>query len=230
MTANEITKSEQRFYFGTRGLTKDDILKIHDIFRKYDIDITYGVNEYKTTEVQSLIEICEISSASSMLANNLSDKDNSYVSLHVNAELSSWIVLFPREGGVKERAVVTQLFNEVKEVLVRRQVFFPRAPWKNLRDVIVFIPIVFLTTKVIFPSFHYEYLEILSITIFAAVFNYLISFFEIRRLTRRVIVVKPSLWVRLKAFRFWILATLAAAIISYASEKALEFISQYFAQ
>lgn len=222
-------KSEERFNFGTRGLTKNDILKIDDIFRKYNIDITYEVGEYKTKEVQSLIGICETNSASSMLANNLFDKENYYVSLHVNAELSSWITLFPREGGIKERAVVTQLFNEVKEVLVRRQVFLPRAPWKTLRDIVVFIPMILLTTKVIFPTLHYEYLEILRFTIFCAIFNYLFSFFEIRRIMRRVIIVNPSLWVRLKTFRFWILATIAAAIISKLSERALEIISKYFA-
>ena len=230
MSTDKLLRSHKRFLFGTKGLTKNDVIKIDSIFKTYEIDIVYKVDEFKSNDVQSIIELCEQTSATSLHANNPMNVKNPYVSLLINGPLSSWEIFYPKEGTVKDRAAVTQLFSEVKDVLIVRQEFFPRPPWNALRDVVVFIPIFFLSAKIIFPNLHYDYSQILRVTVFAAVFNYLIAFIEVRRYFRRAIVVNPSSRDRLRTAGNWILVTIAASLITTASEKALELIAKHFSQ
>lgn len=228
MSADTILKSHQSFYFGTKGLSKDDILKIDSIFKDYEVDVVYRVDEYESADVKSIIELCERTSATSLHANNPADKKHPYVSLLVNGPLSSWEVFYPKEGTVKDRAALAQLFNEVEKILRSRRELFPRLPWNTLRDVAVFVPIAFLSAKVIFPGVYYDYSDILRVTIFTAVFNYLIALIQVRRYFRRVIIVKPPFRDRLRTIINWVLVTIAASIISSTSETALEFVSKYF--
>lgn len=233
MSTNGIPRNHKIFHFGTKGLTRDDIIKIDNIFKTYELNIIYRVDEFESNDIQSIIELCQRTSATSLHATNpkdVMDGKNPYVSLHILGPLSSWEMYYPKEGTIKDRAAATQLFSEVKNILIARREFFPRRPLNALRDIAVFTPVSLLSAKIIFPKLSYDYSDILRITVFAAVLSYLIAFIEVRRYFRRVIVVKPPSRDRLRSAITWILATIAASLIGGISEKVLELLSKHFSQ
>lgn len=221
MADYDILKRHKIYYFATKGLTKKDLIEIASILAQYEIDAVYKVNDYETNDINSVIKICEEKKISSLYVHSHPNEDAYHVSLHIIGEFSSWEVSFPPKGGVKERAVASQLFGDIKSILDTRREAFPKIPWSTLQNVLVFFPIFLLSVKVVFPTFIYDYLDMLRITIFAAVFNYSLELIKDRRILRRVIIVKPTLWERLSAARGWIGATIAAAAISIAFENAL---------
>lgn len=228
MARNENLKRHERYYFVTKGLIKKDLLDISCIFTQYEIDIVYKADDYETNDINTVIKVCEENNITSLHAHSYPNKDGYYVSLHIIGEFSSWDVSFPPDGSIKERAVAAQLFGDIKKILDVRRERLPQIPWSTLRDVLVFVPIFLLSIKVIFPTFIYGYSEILRISIYAAIFNYLLAMIQTRRVLRRVIFVKPTLRERLGAAKGWIGATVAAAAISLTIESLLKYLYHLF--
>ena len=153
MADNDILKKNEIYYFVTRGLRKKDLLEISKIFSQYEVDVIYRVDDYEVNDIESVIKICEQKNITSLHAHSYPRADGCFVSLHIIGEFSSWDVSFPPKGSVKERAVAAQLFGDIKKILDVRKEIFPRMPWSTLRDILVFIPIMLLSLKVIFPTF-----------------------------------------------------------------------------
>lgn len=213
MSKKTLVNNEHQYFFGTKGLTIEDIEGIGLIYDRYGVNSKFSTRDHKFDEIDGFIEYVRENECSTLHFLGEISKTNLVVSLSVIGALSSWTVGKPNQGTPEEWAISQQVFLEVQEILEKRREFIPDVPWNVAKNSLTIIPLVALSIR----SFAFEEFltdsRVLRLTIAVAAMSFAFAFIERRRWYRTAISKKKSIWGIVKSRWPEVAVALVVAIV-----------------